>query len=335
MKAGTINRLQISIMLFFLLLSCEEEKYTSLSGKTMGTYYSIQYKSGNHFGREIDSILLDFVTAASTYDSTSEISEFNRNGGLQYRSPHLFSMLTIAKTIHHETKGAFEPTLMPVISAYGFAGTKDNVPSKIKADSLLSVVSFDYVSFDSVKMIALKRGVQLDLSAMGEGFAIELIAGFLEANNIWDYKVEIGGEMKCKGKNPGNERWLIGIEAPSVPDRQILGFVRLQDEAISTSGSYRKFYTDRQGKKQSHIIDPTTGSPVQNNLLSVTIKSKSAIKADAYATACMVMGYSKAIAFIGQSNVEGLITYEENGKVRSWHSRNFFDSYQGRITVRL
>jgi thiamine biosynthesis lipoprotein len=315
------------LLALFLLIfwSCQEEGYIMLSGKTMGTYYSIQYKSERNFENEIDSLLQGFVSAASTYDSLSELSEFNRKGIVYFRTRHLYRMLATAKIIHKETLGAFEPTLMPLINLHGFGYTKKVSFPPSSIDSLLELVSFNHVVFDSIKMTTLKKGVQVDLSAMGEGFAIDLIAEFLEENHVMNYKVEIGGEMKCKGKNSRDEDWLIGIEHP-VPGNpgRILNTVRLQNEAISTSGSYRKFYLDDKGRKHSHILSPKTGRPVQNNVLSVTIIAKKAVTADALATACMVMGLTDAVRFIESSAIEGMITYEHNGQIRYWHSKDFF-----------
>lgn len=318
--------------LVFGLISCHEESYTTLSGKTMGTYYSIQYKSGKSYAMEIDSLLQEFIAAASTYDSLSELSEFNRNGIVYFRTRHLYRLLTIAKRIHKETRGAFEPTLMPLINMHGFGYSKKVSPSPSSIDSLLALVSFDFVVFDSIKMIAVKKGVQVDLSAMGEGFAIDLIADFLESNDVRNYKVEIGGEMKCKGKNSRNEYWLVAIENPaasSLSPGKIVNKIRLHNEAISTSGSYRKFYLDGNGQKHSHIIDPKTGMPVQHNVLSITIIAKKAVTADGIATACMVMGFDSAVDFIKQSNIKGMITFELNGKTQYWHSPGFFHSSPG------
>jgi thiamine biosynthesis lipoprotein len=315
----------IFALLLLTFWSCREEGYITLPGKTMGTYYSIQYKSEGNFKKEIDSLLQEFISAASTYDSLSELSEFNRRGIVYFRTRHLYRMLTIAKTIHKKTHGAFEPTLMPLINLHGFGYVKKVSFPVSSIDSLLELVSFDHVMFDSIKMTTLKKGVQIDLSAMGEGFAIDLIAEFLEKNHVRNYKVEIGGEMKCAGKNSRDENWLIGIEHPASDNQgRILNTVTLQNEAISTSGSYRKFYLDDEGRKHSHIIDPKTGRPVQNNVLSVTVIAKKAVIADAIATACMVMGLDDAVDFIESSEIEGMITYEHEGQIQYWHSKEFF-----------
>jgi FAD:protein FMN transferase len=306
------------------LTSCETRKYLSLSGKTMGTYYAIEYNGKTNFKEEIDSLLDGFIKAASTYDSTSEISEFNRKGYLTFRSGHLYKMLTIARAIHEQTNGTFEPTLMPLSSAY--AQSRPALISNDKRDSLLTRVSFSYIAFDHQRMYATKAGVQIDLNAMGEGYAIDMLAGFLESKGIQDYKVEIGGEMKCKGRNTRNTSWRIGIENPALPDSpdKLLKTVVLTDEAISTSGSYRKFFTDKNGRRRSHILDPRSGDPVDNAMLSATVKSKTAVVADAMATACMVLGKDAAIEVIQNAGLEAFISYEKDGNVLTWHSKGFF-----------
>lgn len=326
---------RIGILFIVLeLVSCKEAPYIVLKGKTMGTYYEIQYKSNQNYQPQIDSLFAGLISSASTYDSTSELSRFNRTGSFSFGSPHLFKMLTLATKLNQETHGAFEPTLMPLIRAHGFSTSKRQALTKYSVDSLLSFVSFKYITYDKVHMASSKKGVQLDLSAMGEGYAIDMIADFLESENVADYKVEIGGEMKCKGKNEKRELWLIGIENPSNIDSKVLKTVRLKNEAISTSGTSRKFFLDEKGIKRSHIIDPRTGYPIQNNLLSVTIKDKKAVRADALATALMVMGLDSAKSFVESTNIEALIVYEENGKVLSWHSPTFFNTQDRMAAVR-
>lgn len=328
----------MKIPLLFVLLalvSCTENKYTTLKGKTMGTYYEIRYCSTHNYQPEIDSILNSFVSAASTYDSTSELSLFNQSGFVQFKSPHLLKMLKIAKRFHQETQGAFEPTLMPLIKAYGFSRSKRQVLQNKQIDSLLSLVSFEYITYDSLEMRTSKQGVQLDLSAMGEGYAIDMVSDFLQSKNIENYKVEIGGEMKCKGRNPRGEAWLIGIENPSDSKTgQLLTTTHLKNEAISTSGTSRKFYLDENGRRRSHIINPKTGYPIENNLLSVTVKDSRAVRADVFATALMVMGLDSAESFVDKMNIDALIVYEENGKVLSWENPNFLITQDRSITLR-
>jgi FAD:protein FMN transferase len=328
--------MKLRVLLSLLALaSCTENKYTTLNGKTMGTYYEIQYSSSQNYQPEIDSILDSFVSAASTYDSTSELSSFNQSGSVRFKSAHLFTMLKLAKRYHLQTQAAFEPTLMPLIKAHGFSRSKRQVLQHEQIDSLLSFVSFDYITYDSLEMRTSKQGVQLDLSAMGEGYAIDMITDFLEDKNIESYKVEIGGEMKCKGRNVKGEVWLIGIENPSDSKAgQLIVTTHLQNEAISTSGTSQKFYRDENGKRRSHIIHPKTGNPIDNNLLSITVKDKLAVRADVFATALMVMGLDSAKSFVDKMNIDAFIVYQEKGKVLSWNTPNFLSTQDRSITLR-
>jgi thiamine biosynthesis lipoprotein len=233
-------------------------------------------------------------------------------------------MLKIAKRYYVETQGAFEPTLMPLIKAHGFSRSKRQALQKDKIDALLSLVSLDYITYNHLEMRTSKQGVQLDLSAMGEGYAIDMISDFLRDKNIGNYKVEIGGEMKCKGRNSSDKVWLIGIEHPSDSKAgQIINTTQLENEAISTSGTSRKFYLDENSNRRSHIISPKTGLSIDNNLLSVTVKDSLAVRADVFATALMVMGLDSAKKFIYHANVDALIVYQENGKVLSWSTPTF------------
>jgi thiamine biosynthesis lipoprotein len=323
------------LLILLALASCTENKYITLKGKTMGTYYEIQYSSAHNYQPQIDSILNSFVSAANTYDSTSELSLFNQSGSLRFKSPHLLKMLQIAKRYHRETQGAFEPTLMPLIKAHGFSRSKRQTLQNKQIDSLLSLVSFEYITYDSLEMRTSKQGVQLDLSAMGEGYAIDMVSDFLQGKSIENYKVEIGGEMKCKGRNAKGGVWLIGIENPSgSKTSQLLTTTYLENEAISTSGTSRKFYLDEYGNRRSHIINPKTGFSIENNLLSVTVKDPLAVRADVFATALMVMGLDSAKSFVDKMNIDTFIVYQENGKVLSWNTPNFLNTQDRSITLR-
>jgi FAD:protein FMN transferase len=327
-----MNRLSI-YLIALLSMSCENPHFTRLSGKTMGTYYDIQYKSGIDYFTEIDSILHSLIAAASTYDSASEISRLNRLGTIKPTSPYLPRLLTKAKFINLETRGSFEPTLMPLIRAHGFSTSKRVGLSRHDIDSLLSYVSLNYIQFDSTTIHTTKPGVELDLSAIGEGFAIDLVSNFLAQKGITDYKVEIGGEMKCKGQNPKNELWRVGIEMPDGSGKLFTTTI-LQNESISTSGISRKYIIDENGIRQSHIIDPRTGFSIDNNLLSVTIKHDEATLADGFATSLMVMGLDSAKGFAISHHYKVLMIYNENGKVLSWSSPNFFNTQDRTITLR-
>lgn len=319
--------LLLGVFVYIYFQTSQKQPYTELKGITMGTYYSIVYGSKENFQHEIDSILVHYSAAANSYDPSSEISEFNKTGKIVYKSPYLFAMLTKARKVNHVTQGAFEPTLMPLINAWGFGFSNRMEMDSAKVDSLLSLVSFSYVRFDENKAVALKEGVMLDLSALGEGFGIDLIGGFLDKKGIENYKVEIGGEMLCKGLSPSDRLWRIGIENPkyaSSGENRLMTIVELKNEALSTSGSYRKYFVDSTGRKQPHIISPITGYPVQHGLLSATIKAKDCVTADAFATSCMVLGLDKAKKLIKRrDDLEAYFIYNREGKLETWKSDGF------------
>lgn len=293
----------------------------------MGTYYSIVYSSEENFQHEIDSILIDYSAAANSYDPSSEISAFNKTGKITYRSPYLFAMLTKAEAINDATTGAFDPTLMPLINAWGFGFSNRSEMDSAKVDSLLNLVSFSNIRFDEREAVALKKGVMLDLSALGEGFGIDLIGGFLSKKGIENYKIEIGGEMLCKGLSPSERSWRIGIENPDYAlsgEDRLMTVVALKNEALSTSGSYRKYFVDSTGTRQPHIISPKTGYPVQHGLLSASVKAKDCTTADAFATSCMVLGLEKAKELIeSRDDLEAYFIYDRQGKLETWKSDGF------------
>lgn len=307
--------------------SSKQQSYTELKGSTMGTYYSIVYDSNENFQHEIDSILTNYSTAANTYDASSEISEFNKTGKIVYRSPYLFAMLMKASEINKATQGAFDPTLMPLINAWGFGFSSRAQMDSAKVDSLLNLVSLSNIHFDETEAIALKQGVMLDLSALGEGFGIDLIGNFLRKEGIENYKVEIGGEMLCKGVSPSGRAWRIGIENPKYEksgESKLMTIVELKNEALSTSGNYRKYFVDATGTKQPHIISPITGYPVRHGLLSVSIKAKDCVTADAFATSCMVLGLDKAKKLVESRNdLEAFFIYNQQSRLKTWKSDGF------------
>lgn len=326
----------IKIILFsftslFLLTSCNsnEKTYNYSQGEVFGTYYRFQIDSDKDYSKQIDSVFIAIDKAVNSYVVYSEISTFNKRGFLLSPSPTFIDMLQKAETYHHLSNGYFDPTLYPLINAWGFGLTNKEKMDSAKVDSLIKLVSFKkLLAIDSTELRVLKKGVTIDLNAMGEGYALDAITSILDQSGVNNYMVEIGGEMKCKGLNQNGNIWQIGIENPtvSIDERgtSLMKVVKLKNVGISTSGNYRKFYTDRSGNRYSHIIDAKTGYPVQHNLLSASIISTSATKADALATACMSMGTEKAKYLIeNEPDIEGFLIYSDGNNLKSWQSSRF------------
>lgn len=280
-----------------------------LQGQAQGTTYAITYygPAAPNYQHAVDSMLEEIDASLSTYRPGSTISRFNEGEVLESDDPHFFRMLEQSQAIYELTQGAFDPTVMPLVKAWGFGPDNRLQPQTDKLDSLRALVGFDklrYAQPDEGGHYLLQKevpGLQLDFNAIAQGYTVDVIADFLQAHSISHYLVELGGEVRAKGLNPQGKVWKLGIEKPD--DLQIMGIqlfaarVALKDGALATSGNYRKFYL-KDGIKYSHTIDPFTGRPVQHSLLSVTVMAPQAARADAFATAFMVMGVSRAKALI-------------------------------------
>lgn len=273
-----------------------------VTGQTMGTIpYSIKYKTAGaqDYQFQIDSVLRAFNQSLSTYIPNSEISRFNRYDTLVYETSMFYPVLEASRKIHELTNGAFDPTIGPLVNAWGFGPGKDiKVVAQAQIDSLLEYVGFDNIQFNRDYAIK-KSGVYLDFSAIAKGYAIDLVADFLVKKGVTDYMVEIGGEVGVQGTNDKGYLWSIGIEDPLVSkdEQKVLAIARVENRALATSGNYRNYF-ERDGKIYAHIIDPRTGYTSNQSILSATVFAPDCMTADAYATAFMVIGVDEAMKIV-------------------------------------
>lgn len=321
--------------------SCKSDPaviYKELDGKTMGTTYHITYFGASDYQAAIDSLLKVINQEVSTYIPTSTISQFNQADssydlGLaaqdtahpQYLTrKHFIINFLRSKEIFELSKGAFDPTVMPLVNYWGFGYTPEkrtigDIDSLI-VDSLLQYVGFSYVAYDNTELVKDQAGVQLDFSAIAKGYAVDELGRFLESRGVRDYMVEIGGEVRARGKNEKGEFWNLGINLPNEDAalEDLIATVRLPNLSLATSGNYRNYY-EIDGVKYSHTINPFTGFPERNNLLSASIFFEDCMTADALATTCMVMGYEKAVEFIdGIPGAEAYFVYgNSDGKIKT------------------
>jgi thiamine biosynthesis lipoprotein len=297
-------RIKLIYVLITLIgfVSCSEKEKTfkTYEGEIFGTYYRIQVEDlGKDLQPQFDSVFSLINVAANSYVQESEISEFNRSGRVINPSFTFNDMMDSVAKFHRMSEGFFEPTLYPLIKAWGFSFEKREEMDSLKVKELIGAMGFEgAVAVTDSGYYATKPGVMLDITGLGEGYAIDKLVEVVENNQIPNYMVEIGGEMKAKGKNPRNTRWTIGIEDPSQAElgytSTMLTKVELDNRAISSSGNYRKFYIDEAGNRRPHIIDPKTGYPVSHSMVSVSVLASSATQADALATAFMAMGPENA-----------------------------------------
>jgi len=295
------------------------------SGNTMGTNYRIVYldAQNRNFQESVDSLLLVFNQSLSTYIPDSELSRFNQSDSLRFELPFLLPVLESSKEIHQLTKGAFDPTVGPLVNLWGFGPEGPQLKDSVNITSLLSLVDYNAIVFDSVQVKKLKPKMYLDFSAIAKGYGVDILAEFLTGKGINNMLVEIGGELVAKGTNENGELWRVGVNKPeeiSRPD-ELHSIIALGNKAMATSGNYRNYY-QAGGMKISHTIDPATGRPVRHGLLSATVVADDCMKADALATAMMVMGTVKAIE-LQKKNPDFqifLIYNDENGQLQSYAS---------------
>ncbi|WP_147392264.1 FAD:protein FMN transferase [Algoriphagus lacus] len=289
---------------FVLFSSCSEKEktYKTYEGEIFGTYYRIQVAdTGKDLQPEFDSVFTLINSASNSYVQESEVSDFNRLGQLLSPSNTFKEMMDSAAKFHRLSEGYFEPTLYPLLKSWGFSFEQKEQMDSVKVAELLALVGFEpMISVTDSGYFATKPGVMLDITGLGEGYAIDKLVEVVEKNQIADYMVEIGGEMKAKGLNSRGTTWSIGIEDPAQAEMGVtssmLTKVDLDNRAISSSGNYRKFYIDEAGNRRPHILDPLTGFPVSHSMVSVSVIASSATEADALATAFMAMGPEKAKA---------------------------------------
>ena len=314
------------LYLFFLtLFSCSFSDNTILvtnSGEAQGSYYHIKYMSdyGEDYHFQIDSILQEVDSSLSIYKNYSLISKLNN--GEQLKTDTLFNIVFLAaQKVFLESEGNFDCSVSPLVDAWGFYN--DKLGNSLVIDSVKFKSILDDVGFQKIHLIedslVIPKQMSLDFNAIAQGFTVDLIASYLDSKNISRYLIEVGGEILAKGSNDDGNIWRVGIDKPSenIDANERFQFILdLEDKALATSGNYRKFY-EKNGVKYSHTINPFTGFPAENSLLSVTVIHDNCMFADAYATAFMVMGVKQTKQFVAQhSDIEIYLVY--TGKDGDW-----------------
>ncbi|CAL1518945.1 FAD:protein FMN transferase [Chitinophaga sp. MM2321] len=292
----------------------------SLEGVTQGTTYHIRYLDGQqrNFKQLVDSVLMDIDKCLSTYRTDSEISLFNQSDQYEFQLPYFYPVLKKSAEVYVATQGAFDPTVMPLVAAYRAAKKTGKLTSPRRVDSLLQYVGFHLISFDEFSVRKLNTNVRLDFDAIAQGYTVDVMAALLESKGITSYMVEVGGELRSKGKKSDHAYWTIGIENPFHSDG-LQSVMRLVDKAAATSGNYRNYYK-QNGHTYSHIIDPRTGYSRQDPLQSATVFANDAMTADAYATAFLVMGLEATKQFLsGRHDLDAYLIYaDDKGTLKTY-----------------
>ncbi len=298
-----------------------------ISGKAQGTTYQITYVAGAHsnFRQAIDSIFNRIDLSLSTYLPHSIISRVNQNDPTVEVDDHFKAVFNKSIEVSEKTNGLFDVTVAPLINAYGFGFTKKEKVNQLLIDSIRNFVGYRQVRVEGNKLIKSSPKVMLDFNAIAQGYTVDVLADFLERKGLHNYLIELGGEIRANGKKQDNTDWSIGIENPDeAPSHGVALYssIKIRDMSLATSGNYKKFYVE-DGKKFTHIVNPHTGLPAKNNLLSATVFATDCMTADAYATAFMVMGLEQAKQFLSNHKdlkLEILFIYDDNGSSRTFLS---------------
>ena len=299
-----MKRVFVYLSFVLIISSCKEEiQNKRIVGNVFGTTYSVQYagyESEVDFQEQFDKLFYIINKSMSTYQANSIISKINRNEETTIDS-HFRKVFEASKEIYKLTNGSFDPTIGVMVNAWDFGPDAATIElDQVKVDSLMQLVGLDKVTREDNVINKELSGIQLDFNAIAKGYAVDVIAEFLETQAIENYLVEIGGEVRTKGINMSSEQpWRIGVENPNFDGSQtIMKAITMGDEAMATSGTYRKFKVDESGNRYAHIIDAKTGYPSKTSLLSISVIAKDCMTADAYATAFKTMGVEGVTSFL-------------------------------------
>lgn len=309
------------LYLFTLLLfSCgtkpTKEILVSNYGYTQGTTYSIRYMSTDaiDYQSDIDSVLKAVNMSMSTYIEESNISKINRNESMQTDSLFV-RVFEIAMQIASDTQGAFDPTIAAVVNFWGFGFEEIQNKDEAKLKQLMESVGYQKLAIIDSLIVKENPNTQIDFNAIAQGFTVDLVAEHLQKKGLNNYMIEIGGELKCAGLNADSQLWRIGIDKPSeeIQEDRFQAIIEVNNKSVASSGNYRKSKVDQEtGMKYAHTINPKTGRPVQTNLLGVTIITESCMRADAVATACMVMGLEKSKIYLEKHpEIDAIFIYSD------------------------
>jgi thiamine biosynthesis lipoprotein len=323
-----MNKYLLVLFLYIGIVSCKEKevKNTKLSGTVFGTSYSIIYDSDIDYQKQFDSLFYVLNKSMSTYQANSDISKLNRNEDNKV-DEHFINVFEASKEIYRNTNGVFDPTIGAVVNAWDFGpeGKIVNLDS-LKIDSLMLSVGLEKVTLRQHRIFK-PNGTFMDFNAIAKGYGVDVIGEYLESKNSNNYLVEIGGEIRVKGQNAEKKSlWKVGVEHPNFDGKQsILKAITLRDEAMATSGTYRKFKVDDDGNRYAHIIDTSNGYSSKTNLLSISVIAENCMTADAYATAFKAMGLDKVKTFLKQhTELKVFLIFENENKEIETLSLNGF-----------
>jgi len=325
--------LKYFLVLFFVgwraMPEHQPKKLFRINGRAQGTTYSISYVSNDSLVSqwEVDSIFHAIDLSLSLYEPASLINRFNREGMVKM-DHHMLTVVKAALEIEKLSCGGFDITVKNLVDLWGF-GVKggQHLPGDAEIAKALELTGSRNLIFRNDTLIAVRKNVQIDCNGIAQGYSVDCMFHYLEEKGIQDMIVEIGGEVRARGRNAEGEIWRVGVESPSGIAENwypVNNIISLDDHAVTTSGDYRKYFI-HQGKKYSHVIDPRKGRPVDNGIISVTVIAPDATTADGWDNGFFVMGVDSAFTLLKKMpSLELRIIYQDkSGNFRDTASEGF------------
>ena len=335
MKYNSLRFLLLGIAIITLVSCGKEERWIKNTelGEALGTTYSIIYISKDtlNLQQQIDSVFRVVNQSMSTYIPGSDISRINSGDSTVVVDEMFREVLALSREVYHTTNGYFDPTVGILVNAGGFGPGQAMAMDSAEVNRLKMFVGLDKIELTADNQIRKKNPeMQLDFNAIAKGYAIDRLAVMLDQNQIENYLVEVGGEIVTKGINQLKEQaWVVGIDDPQVElGRRLKITLNLKDEALASSGNYRKFRIDSlTGQKFVHTIDPKTGFTRNSNVLAASVIASNCALADAYATAFMTMELDSSIAFLeGKTELEAYLIYiDPQGEEQEYFTPGFLE----------
>lgn len=297
MKSGIHNRgllfmihaLMICFCLSFTACNNKKQVYLENNGEIFKTSYLVKYEFTHSLQTEIDSVLEEFDASLNPFRNNSVIWKVNNNVDVE-PDGYFTTVFNKAQEVSAVSDGLFDMTISPLINAWGFGFKNIENVTPAMIDSLKEITGYQRISIRKGQLIKERPDIQLNASGIAKGYATDVIADLLESYGIRNYIVEIGGEIRAKGINAKEEKWRVGIDRPredTITYNPFEYVLEIDDKAIATSGDYRKYYI-KECKRFAHTIDPRTGYPADNGILSATVIADDCMTADAYATVFML-----------------------------------------------
>lgn len=305
-----------------ILVGCGSDKNVhEYSGQAQGTYFSVKYhKSGHDAEAGLDSIFRAIDNQFSAYIDNSAVTRFNTAHDGATVDSEFLDLWEKCWELNIETDGYFDPTLASVIQLYKEFDKGIDTSRVIES---LSQTGMQMITADGDFLSKKVPGIRLDFDGVAQGYTVDVIATYLDLQGVENYLIEVGGEVRTKGKNESGHYWTIGIDDPSAgKNRKIMHKIALHDKSLATSGNYRKF-REINGKRIGHIIDPKTGFPAETSLLSVSVVCRDCYRADGLATAFMNMSAQEVIDLSSEmKDIDIFLVYLSAGDTLSFESPN-------------